>query len=40
VLNGYGVQIIQAQMTEFAPCRAFSLSGHAAIGNYNLWTHF
>lgn len=39
-LNGYGVQIIQAQLTEFAPCRAISLTGHTAVGNYNLWTGF
>jgi regulator of protease activity HflC (stomatin/prohibitin superfamily) len=40
VLNGYGVQILQAQLTEFAPCRAFAINGHAAIGNYALWTGF
>ena len=40
VLNGYGVQILQAQLTEFAPCRAIALNGHAAIGNYSLWTGF
>jgi regulator of protease activity HflC (stomatin/prohibitin superfamily) len=39
-LNGYGVRILQTQLTEFAPCRAFSLSGHAAIGQYALWTGF
>lgn len=39
-LNGYGVQVIQAQLTEFAPCRAFSLTGHTAVGNYTLWTGF
>jgi regulator of protease activity HflC (stomatin/prohibitin superfamily) len=39
-LNGYGVQIIQAQLSEFAPCRAFAINGHAAIGNYALWTGF
>jgi regulator of protease activity HflC (stomatin/prohibitin superfamily) len=39
-LNGYGVQILQAKLTEFAPCRAFSISGHAAIGQYSLWTGF
>jgi regulator of protease activity HflC (stomatin/prohibitin superfamily) len=39
-LNGYGVQVIQAQLTEFAPCRAFALTGHTAVGNYNLWTGF
>jgi regulator of protease activity HflC (stomatin/prohibitin superfamily) len=40
VLNGYGVQILQAQLTEFAPCRAFAINGHAAVGNYSLWTGF
>ena len=40
VLNGYGVHILQAQLTEFAPCRAFAINGHAAIGNYTLWTGF
>jgi regulator of protease activity HflC (stomatin/prohibitin superfamily) len=39
-LNGYGVRIIQAQLTEFAPCRAFALTGHTAVGQYNLWTGF
>jgi regulator of protease activity HflC (stomatin/prohibitin superfamily) len=40
VLNGYGIQILQAQLTEFAPCRAIAISGHAAIGQYALWTGF
>lgn len=40
VLNGYGVQILQAQITEFAPCRAFAINGHAAVGQYSLWTGF
>ena len=40
VLNGYGVHILQAQVTEFAPCRAIAITGHAAIGQYNLWTGF
>jgi uncharacterized membrane protein YqiK len=40
VLNGYGVQVLQAQVTEFAPCRAFAITGHAAIGQYALWTGF
>ena len=40
VLNGYGVQVIQAQLTEFAPCRAFAINGHVAQGNYQLWTGF
>ena len=39
-LNGYGVYIIQAQLTEFAPCRALAINGHAAVGNYALWTGF
>ena len=39
-LNGYGVQILQAQLSEFAPCRAIAINGHAAIGNYSLWTGF
>ena len=39
-LNGYGVQILQAQLSEFAPCRAIAINGHAAIGNYTLWTGF
>jgi regulator of protease activity HflC (stomatin/prohibitin superfamily) len=39
-LNGYGVHVLQAQLSEFAPCRAFALNGHAAIGNYALWTGF
>jgi regulator of protease activity HflC (stomatin/prohibitin superfamily) len=40
VLNGYGVCILQAQLTEFAPCQAFAVTGHAAVGQYNLWTGF
>jgi regulator of protease activity HflC (stomatin/prohibitin superfamily) len=40
VLNGYGVQVLQAQLTEFAPCQAFAINGHAAIGQYPLWTGF
>jgi regulator of protease activity HflC (stomatin/prohibitin superfamily) len=39
-LNGYGVQVLQAQLSEFAPCRAIAINGHAAIGNYSLWTGF
>lgn len=39
-LNGYGVEILQVQLTEFAPCRAFAINGHTAIGNYALWTGF
>ena len=40
VLNGYGVQVQQAQLTEFAPCRAIAINGHAAVGHYSLWTGF
>lgn len=40
VLNGYGVNILQAQITEFAPCTALAINGHAALGNYQLWTGF
>ena len=40
VLNGYGVRILQAQLTEFAPCRAIAINGNAAIGQYSLWTGF
>lgn len=39
-LNGYGMFVLQAQLTEFAPCRAFAINGHASIGNYALWTGF
>lgn len=39
-MNGYGVEVIEAKITEFAPCRAFAINGHAAIGNYALWTGF
>jgi regulator of protease activity HflC (stomatin/prohibitin superfamily) len=39
-LNGYGVRILQAQITEFAPCRAIAINGHAAVGSYSLWTGF
>lgn len=39
-LNGYGVCVIQAQLTEFAPCRALSINGHVAVGQYSLWTGF
>lgn len=39
-LNGYGVHVLQAQITEFAPCRAFAINAHAAVGNYALWTGF
>jgi regulator of protease activity HflC (stomatin/prohibitin superfamily) len=40
ILNGYGVKIIQAQLTEFAPCRALAINGHFAQGSYTLWTGF
>ncbi len=40
VLNGYGVEVHQAQLTEFAPCTALAINGNAAIGNYQLWTGF
>jgi regulator of protease activity HflC (stomatin/prohibitin superfamily) len=39
-LNGYGVQVLQAQLTEFAPCRAFAITGRAAVGHHGLWTGF
>ena len=39
-MNGYGVYVLQVQLTEFAPCRAFAINGTAAIGNYALWTGF
>ncbi len=39
-LNGYGVQILQIQLTEFAPTKALTFNGHAAIGNYSLWSGF
>jgi regulator of protease activity HflC (stomatin/prohibitin superfamily) len=39
-LNGYGVHVLQAQLTEFAPCRALAINGNAAVGHYNLWTGF
>jgi regulator of protease activity HflC (stomatin/prohibitin superfamily) len=38
--EGYGIEILSAQLTEFAPCRAIAINGHAAIGNYQLWTGF
>jgi len=37
-LNGYGVHVLQIQLTEFARCRAIAITGHAAIGQYSLWT--
>ena len=40
VLNGYGVHVLQAQLTEFAPCRALAINAHSAVGSYSLWTGF
>lgn len=40
VLNGYGVQMIQAQLTEFAPARALAINTRGAIGQYAMWTGF
>ena len=39
-LDGYGVRILQSQLTEFAPCRAFAIKGQQAIGQYQLWSGF
>jgi regulator of protease activity HflC (stomatin/prohibitin superfamily) len=39
-MNGYGMYVLQVQLTEFAPCQAFAINGHAAVGNYALWTGF
>ena len=39
-LNGYGVQIIQVQLTEFAPARALAINTRGAIGQYTMWTGF
>lgn len=39
-MNGYGVQVIQIQLTEFAPTRALTLNGQATIGTYTMWTGF
>lgn len=39
-LNGYGVRVLQAQLTEFAPCRAFAVTSRSTVGQYNLWTGF
>lgn len=39
-LNGYGVQILQVQLTEFAPARALALNTRGAIGQYTMWTGF
>jgi regulator of protease activity HflC (stomatin/prohibitin superfamily) len=37
-LDGYGVQVLQAQLTELSPCRTIAFTGHAAVGQYTLWT--
>jgi regulator of protease activity HflC (stomatin/prohibitin superfamily) len=39
-LNGYGVRIIQVQLTEFAPARALAINARGAIGQYTMWTGF
>ncbi len=39
-LNGYGVHVLQVQLTEFAPCRVFSINGRATVGHHALWTGF
>lgn len=39
-LNGYGVKIIQVQLTEFAPARALAINTRGAIGQYTMWTGF
>ena len=36
-LNGYGVKVLQVQLTEFAPCRAIAINAHSAVGQYSLW---
>ena len=40
VLNGYGVEVHQAQLTEFAPCTALAINSNSAVGTYSLWTGF
>jgi len=40
VLNGYGVCVLQVQLTEFAPCLALAVNGHLVVGKYDLWTGF
>jgi len=40
VLNGYGVEVQQAQLTEFAPCTALAINSNSAVGTYSLWTGF
>ena len=39
-LNGYGVCILQVQLTEFAPAARSRLNTHGAIGQYTMWTGF
>jgi regulator of protease activity HflC (stomatin/prohibitin superfamily) len=39
-LDGYGVRILQSQLTEFAPCRCLAIKGQAAVGQYTLWSGF
>jgi regulator of protease activity HflC (stomatin/prohibitin superfamily) len=40
MLNGYGVHVLQVQITEFAPCRAFVIKSQGTVGQYQLWTGF
>lgn len=39
-MNGYGIQIIQVQLTELAPTRPRSINLHGAVRQYSLWTGF
>ena len=39
-LEGYGLQVLQSQMTEFAPCKAFAIKGQQTMGQYQLWSGF
>lgn len=39
-LNGYGVKIIQVQLTEFAPARVLALNARSTVGQYTMWTGF
>lgn len=39
-LNGYGVRIIQVQLTEFAPARAIAINARSTVGQYAMWTGF
>jgi regulator of protease activity HflC (stomatin/prohibitin superfamily) len=39
-LDGYGVRVLQTQLTEFAPCRALAIKGQVAMGQYTLWSGF